>query len=313
MATTVAANIKPPLPANPPVNAKASELDNYFKGLRGQFSTATEAIQTGATELYTNVKQAVANIGSTGQYNQGQTGSVFTGLGRMTAYIIGIVIIILALSLFVHFFITPIYILQAGNPGIINVSKAFNDGVSFWNGTGKYPSTIRILDKDLPIFNMYADYSFIVDINIQKPNTFSNQPRVILSRGFVPSMFAGSTDSIPQIATNYNFIVALSSTTTDLIVSMRNKTGNAEDVKIDNIPIETQFRLGVVVMQKAFEVYINGKLLKTRKFATDLANVPGDIIPASGIISNVATMKNLTIWKRTINSHEMAQTTPSMA
>ena len=298
------ANIKPPV--IPPVNAKASELDNYFKGLRGQFSTATEAIQTGASELYANAKQAVANIGSSGQYNQGQTGSVFTGLGRMTAYIIGIAVIILALSLFVHFFITPIYILQAGNPGIINVSKVFNDGVPFWNGTGKYPSTIRIPDMDLPIFSMYADYSFMVDINIQKPNTFSNQPRVILSRGFVPSMFAGSTDSIPQIATNYNFIVALSSTTTDLIVSMRNKTGNAEDIKIDNIPIETQFRLGVVVMQKAFEVYINGKLMKTRKFATDLANVPGDIIPASGVISNVATMKNLTIWNRTINSHEMA-------
>jgi hypothetical protein len=73
---------------------------------------------------------------------------------RVLSYVFGIIVIMLIILLFVHFFITPIFQLQAGAPGKILV-PGFDDGTLFWSNTA--PG--QILNKDLPIQTQCFGYS----------------------------------------------------------------------------------------------------------------------------------------------------------
>ena len=54
-----------------------------------------------------------------------------------------------------------------------------------------------------------------------------------------------------------------------------------ENIVVPNVPVQQPFRLSMVVMEQALEVYINGKLIKTRAFSAPPKDVKGDIYPAS--------------------------------
>jgi hypothetical protein len=108
-------------------------------------------------------------------------------------------------------------------------------------------------------------------------------------------------------------VAALLPDTNDLIVSVLNKDNNMENVVIPNIPIQEPFRLGIVLMDKALEVYINGHLMKTRTFTAPPMDVLGDIYPATGIESNMALVRNLKIWPRIVTSAEIRYASPSLS
>jgi hypothetical protein len=234
-----------------------------------------------------------------------------SSIGTILAYIIGIIIIAIIIILLIHHYITPVYNLHPGAPGIITI-PGFDDGILFWNGgSGKYPGVSDIKNEDLPIKNMYYDYSLNVDMFIQNPLQFSNNPRILLSRGLVRSA-TPSGDAITGIADNYNLIVALHPNTTDMIVSMLSSINQAQNIIIENILVQEPFRLGIIVMQNALEVYINGNLMQTTSFKNSLKDVKGDIAPAAGIESNIAKMQNLKIWNRVLSSSEMRHATPAL-
>ena len=133
------------------------------------------------------------------------SGSFLEGSGKIIAYIIGIIFVIIVISLLIHYYITPIYSLRPGAPGIILI-PGFDDGVLFWNGSGVYPTPTLIKDKDLPIKNKYYDYSFIVDMFIQDPMQFSTCHRILLSRGLTRRSSC-TGDTIMSIASSFNFVV----------------------------------------------------------------------------------------------------------
>ena len=60
-----------------------------------------------------------------------------SSLTRILSYLLAIVIVILVILLFINFFITPIFKLTPGGPGIIRV-PGFDDGVLFWSKTKQY-------------------------------------------------------------------------------------------------------------------------------------------------------------------------------
>lgn len=270
---------------------------------------------TSATNLAANVAENAANIvknsgdaaKQTITYAIGST-DVSSTLARSVAYLVGILVILFILSLLVHYFVTPVYSLHPGTPGLIPV-PGFDDGVIFWNGSG---GTGVIANKDTPIVNAYYNYSVIMDIFIQQPMKFSHRPRILLSRGAVPNP-APSGDTITGIFSNYNLIVALDSKTTDLIVSVLNKNNQAENVIIANAPVQMPFRLGILVMENAMEIYINGRLYKTKKYDSNLKDVKGDIASATGADIGIAKIQNLKIWSRVLSSPEVAQSKPEMA
>ena len=230
-----------------------------------------------------------------------------SSITRILAYLLSIIIIILVILLFINYFITPIFKLRPGGPGYIPV-PGFDDGKLYWNKT----SAGHILNKDLPIAAQSYGYSLNLDVFVENPLQFSTTPRVFFSRGAVAKEhFAG--DTIMGIYDNYNLVAALLPDTNDLIVSVLNKDNNMENVLVSNIPIQQPFRLSIVVMEKALEVYINGQLTKTRNFLAPPKDVKGDIYPSTGIEINVVKVRNLKIWSRILSVPEIREATPPLS
>lgn len=226
---------------------------------------------------------------------------------RIMAYVLAIVIVIFIILLFVHWFIRPIFKLHPGGSGIIPVPGG-DDGVLFW----KNGNTGQLINSTLPIQSISAGYSMIMDMFIVNPLQFSKHPRVLFSRGATVKA-APSGDLLLGVLDNYNLAVALLPDTNDMLVSVLNKDNNMENVLVSNVTIQEPFRLGIVVMDQALEVYINGHLLKTRAFSAPPKSVVGDIYPAAGIEANIVKVRNLKIWTRILTTSEIRESTPSLA
>lgn len=236
--------------------------------------------------------------------DMGSSGSM---LGRILVYLVALVIIIFVILVFIDRFFTPIFKSRPGDPGIIPVPWS-DDGVLYWNkGT-----TGQILNKDLPISNLSSNYSLILDIFIQNPLQFSKYPRVLFSRG---ATFRNTPigDTLLGVMNNYNFAMALLPDTNDLICSVLNKDDNMEISLISNVPVQQPFRVGIIIMEMAMEVYLNGKLVNTRVFLNTPKNVVGDIYPASGIEINIAKMRNLKIWSKVITASNIRAALPPIS
>lgn len=210
----------------------------------------------------------------------------------------------------VHFFITPIFQLRPGGPGIIPVPGA-DDGVVLWKD-GTHP---EIVESQLPIQGRSWGYSMILDMFIQNPLQFSNRYRILFSRGAVRKDTPTGSDTFLGMLDTYNLVVALKPDTNDLVVSVLSGTSvtkSEENVVISNVPVQQSFRLGIIVMEKAIEVYLNGTLVKTRKYDYNLLNVTGPIDSALPQESMIALYPLLKIWNRILSTSEMRYAQPSL-
>lgn len=266
---------------------------NITKYLQGNTKAANVKPTTGFTKYN-------ANTGSAGS-------GVPSSIGRILSYLLAIFVVIMVILLFINYFITPIFRLRPGGPGIIPV-PGFDDGKLFWNKT----SPGQILDKDLPISAQTFGYTINLDVFVENPLQFSTSPRLFFSRGATRKERT-SGDTLLGVLDNYNIAAALLPDTNDLIVSVLNKDNNMESVVIPNIPIQEPFRLSMVVMEQAMEVYINGHLMKTRTFIAPPKDVKGDIYPAAGVEANVIKVRNLKIWARLLTVSEIRQATPKLS
>ena len=277
-------------------------------------SNASQTVQQTASKITTPFGGQPSAIGtSTPSWSpfSGSTGSSYSGasssLGQIGTYIPAVLIILLVIVLFVHFFITPIFRFHAGDvKGIITI-PGFDDGVLFWTNS----NIGQIKSTDLPIQNMTFGYSMILDLFIENPMQFSRYPRIIFTRG-ATIREKPTSDTLLGVLENYNLAIALLPDTTDMIVSVLNKSNHMENVVIPNVPVQEPFRLGVVVMEHALEVYLNGYLMKTRRFQDALKDVKGDIFPSSGIQANLVKLRTLKIWPRVISTGEMRESQPAL-
>jgi hypothetical protein len=156
-------------------------------------------------------------------------------------------------------------------------------------------------------------YSFIIDLFIENPHVhFSKHPRILFRRG--GTLHPSPTgDTLLGLVDNYNVIAALLPDTNDLMISVLNSNNNTENAIISNVPVQESFRVGVVIMDYAMEVYVNGHLMKTRAYSSVPKSVKGDIYPISGTESSLAKMRNLKIWSRPLTSSEIRYANPAMS
>ena len=271
-------------------------VKNYFLGKNGTPSGTT------------NIRKSVlpTTVPYTGVSNNASS-KMWEYLKQGMAYLFGIAIIIFIILLFIHFFITPIFSSQPGAPGIITL-PGLDKGDLFWNKSS--PEVIP--NSVLPIQNMEYGYSFIIDIFIINPHVhFSNHPRILFRRGGTLRP-TPTGDTLAGMIDNYNIVGALLPDTNDLIVSVLNTSNNTENVLIPNVPVQEPFRLGVVLMNQALEVYINGHLMKTRTFTTPPKSVKGDFYPLNGRETPLAKLQNLKIWPSILSSPEIRYAKPDM-
>jgi hypothetical protein len=150
-----------------------------------------------------------------------------------------------------------------------------------------------------------------VDLVVTNPYTSNgNGFRVLFNRGGNINAGPRANSAITGTILNYNLVIALAPNTSDLVVSMLNSAENPENVLIPNIPIQTPFRIGVVVFSQAFEVYLNGKLIKTRTFASGAAATNTGAFQGPKL--NNARVGNLILWKRAATAAEIRYATPSL-
>jgi hypothetical protein len=168
-----------------------------------------------------------------------------------------------------------------------------------------------IQNTELPIQNQYFGYTFILDVFIENPMQFSTHPRVLFSRGATPlDTPVGKT--LTGMFSAYNVVMALLPDTNDMIVSVMNTGNHAENVIVPNVPVQQPFRVGVVVMEQALEVYLNGYLMKTRKFSAPPKDVKGDILPVAGKEVTMARVRNFKVWSRLLSTAEIREARPPM-
>ena len=269
----------------------------YFLGKNGTSSSGKNIVPTSMSYTGRNYASVSNNSSS----------KMLDYVKQSMAYLFGIAIVLFIIMLFIHFFITPIFSTQPGAPGIITL-PGLDKGVLFWNKS----SPEKILNSALPIQNMVFGYSFIIDIFIVNPHVhFSTHPRILFRRG--GTLRATPTgDTLAGIIDNYNIVGALLPDTNDLLISVLNTSNNTENIIIPNIPVQEPFRLGVILMNQAMEVYINGHLMKTRAFVTPPKDVKGDFYPLSGSETTLAKLQNFKVWSSILSSPEIRYAKPDM-
>ena len=324
-------------PSTAPTGSALNAMDFSLKGLTDKFSKAVGSASGTATNFLSGLgsKSTVNARGFNARSYFGtsapssstlfgnptsflsSTGSLGVAAGsmgyfsRIGTYIGSVLIVLLILLIFVHYFITPIFQLRPGGPGVIPI-PGVDDGVLYWDTTAA--DTIEEQkDSRFPIREKYSNYTMNMDIFINSSFDYSDRYRFIFGRGAtLKTASASSADTIMGLLSAFNVAVVLLPGTNDLQVSVLTDANTSEDIVIYNIPIQETFRLGIVVMDHALEVYLNGKLVKTKTHTNNLKGITGDIKIALGTAPPIAKIKNLKIWPRILATSEIRHAKPAL-
>jgi hypothetical protein len=246
-----------------------------------------------------------------GLFNSGYTnyttpGGVNSGVLQYLYYIVILILVGLIILVIIHFTITPIFRVGAGKPGIISLPGS-NDSQHFW----KKGSTLT--DVSGAAVNTAKNYSFTFDFILDDPTLTLDKPKVLLARGppFIYPPTYGATDTITTIVPDFNVCVYLERTTNNLIVAVQTVNTTASgttypitSVEIPNIPVRKQISLGVMVGDKALEVYVNGYLAKTKNYLYPIREEKGDFIAPTEIIQQSIRVQDLRLWNRPLSPSE---------
>jgi hypothetical protein len=294
-----------------------SSFKTVTNDFTGMFNGFKPTVTGNSSSFFGNSSKGSSLFGSS-MFGPSTTGSTFSTinssntsmLGQVMTYLLASFVIMLFILIIVHFFFTPIFQLHPGGAGIIPVPGG-DDGLVYWNKG----NASEIMENKLPIQGSSWGYSLILDTFIQNPLQFSNRYRILFSRGAVRSASPSGSDTLLGMFDTYNLVVGLKPDTNDMIISVLSgstMTNNEENVIIPNVPVQHPFRLGIVVMERALEVYINGDLIKTRKFDYPLKSVTGPIEIARPEEANIAKFQLLKIWNRILTTSEMRYATPNL-
>ena len=231
-------------------------------------------------------------------------------MGQYAMYFFSILLVLFAILMFINYFITPIWQLNPGGPGIIPL-PGLSDAKVYWtNVKDEQP----INDASGGFGSITKNWSMSLDIFVSEPYLQDSTPRILFARcpkgaiSLKPSLLI--TDSV----LDYNVVIAILGGTNDLVVSVLNVDNIAENITIPNIPIQKPFRIGVIIFDSMMEVYVNGMLYRTLQFNATTKAVNGyfQALPSNNI-NKSAAVKNLILWTRTISAGEMRYAKPSLA
>jgi len=229
---------------------------------------------------------------------------------------VGLLVLALIL-LIVDQWITPIFQRTYGDSGYIPV-PGVDPTELLWNtpvnvrdvliGTPQPLSAAEISNgspKPLStnLIEGQANWSLTMDVLIM-----DEQPQNLGSGNTRRIFFVGGTTP-----TNAFLIAWLDNSTNTLHVTMYDGDSNEQSISIDNVPIHTPFRLGIVKTASTLEGYLNGLLVMTRqlKTATKIPRAGDKLFSTSNIKNGENTLStgikvlNLRVFGYTAESSEI--------
>jgi len=245
---------------------------------------------------------------------------VSSGIIQYVFYFFVLVCILLLFLVVIHYTITPVFITTPGGRGVVPI-PGNDDSKLFWQistNTSKPTSLIPITDVDSGLGQLSKGYSFMVDIQVDNPTANTGAPRILLSRGDVPSdpaklvpSWDATKDTILRFNPNFNVCLSLDGLTNDLLIQVQTANPstpsipNIESVTIPNIPVGKAVRIGIMMSSNLVEIYINGYLIESKVLMNQLREQYGSFQPPlDEISSNTARISNLRIWKRMLGVSE---------
>jgi hypothetical protein len=242
------------------------------------------------------------------------------GWSAIVGYTIAILLVLMVILLLINYTITPIFQLQPGGPGYIRV-PFMDTNEKYWAPQSSPYEVPSISGDIVNNASLSSGWSMSLDISIMNPvmqikdSNGNSTFRLIFNRGGTYSEPVGTDGSIASVITGYNIAIGLLKDTNDLIVSVMNGNSVPENIILHNVPVQQPFRIGVVIMNNAFEVYMNGKLVKTRKMVSAVPSFTSRQAfygPQGSIMNQIARVGNLILWSNVETPSIMKYATPAL-
>lgn len=202
-------------------------------------------------------------------------------------YAVVIVFIGLVVLVIIHYTYRPIF----GKKSMLSGDA----GTVYWE-TDQQSQHEDIATAKTALGDRYCDYSFVFDMIIDDPlaGTGSGAARPVMKR----EAAAGAT----------NVVIELDKDVNDLHIKVSCKEGENEVfpvVVVENLPTRKGFTIGVILSEMFMEVYLNGRLYKTKTFGSaKLLDVGGNF--KSGVRSSAyGRLKRFRLWPSVADAETM--------
>lgn len=253
--------------------------------------------------------------------------SGFTGSFLLSTifYFLMYVFILFIILLLIHFTYRPIFKFLPSDKGIIGI-PGLDDKKVYWNSKTQ-PASGDIVPKagmgdNLDLQAFVDNFTVSIDVLVKRLPESQEKNRVILVKA--PQTASFSSDPGNNIIDYFNgkaSMVIYLDTTNNLNVVFYSGTPMSPFAirPIQNIPLNTPFRVTVVAEKKFFSVYLNGKYVFQRNvtggFTTTGTNQKFHVPPqwnSSGSTKSIY-VQNLILWPRSIQSVEVREASPALA
>jgi hypothetical protein len=260
------------------------------------------------------------------------------------------VLILFIVLLVIHFTYRPIFSFLPSDKGFLPI-PGFGDNRVYWNSKTQPPpedpAPKNGVKDPLLTYAFKDNFSLSVDVLIKQLPSSNQKNRVILYKApyygedVLSGVQAGTltsggvqtktitttaspftqdpgTDLVQYFTGKASMIMYLNETN-DLIVLFYSTAANKPFASrpIKNIPLNTPFRIGVVVENKFFSVYLNGKFVFQRFVPDGFSLMGGNsrfyTPPTWGTTTKSVYVQNLILWQRAINSVEVREASPALA
>jgi hypothetical protein len=304
----------------PQINSRSSTIEEIL----GTAGAAVKNFQTRATNTLTS---------GVGSVTTAESGSYIL---KIIYYLLMYSFFIFLILLLVHFAVKPIFRFIPGGKGVIGVPGTSDDKV-YWNDR-KQPvqkSAVPLDSDDLAAYPFENNFTVSIDLYVRKLPETNVKNRLILVKSKQPTGTnktqttfdspPGTTDITLESYFNgkANMIMYLTETN-DLVVTFYNRDINTKNITvyasrpIYNIPLYKPFRITVVVEDRIFTLYMNGKQVFQRIVPNTLAvdDSPQKFYsPPTWAHDPKQTifLQNFHVWPRAISTSEVAQAVPALA
>ncbi len=231
----------------------------YSEGLTSGTEKVAEAAET--------VAKTISNTGST--VKQGlsdlmtRPGNMFQSGVRVFFYLaVGALAIFLLLT-FIHYTVTPVFSFTPGDGGILPIVPTGPKQYAFM----EKPAANNMAPDFTDLYAFNTAYAFDLYVSSE----FSKAvPRVIWykANAYVTMDTNITANTLQAQFPESNLVLYMDSAVNDLKAMIVYQDSNQAIVAkhetcVENIPLRTPVRIGVIVFQKFVEIYMNGKLVRT--------------------------------------------------